>query len=125
MIKSRASICVDFDGTIVGHEFPKIGEEMPHAFEVMKELQEAGYRLILWTCREDEGPNRQYLTDAVNFCAENGVEFDAVNKTIEEVEFRPKECLQRKPYCQYFIDDRNLGGFPGWLEVRRMLLTEI
>ena len=36
-------IAVDFDGTIVEHEYPKIGKEMLFAFETLKELQKSGF----------------------------------------------------------------------------------
>lgn len=114
---------IDFDGTICQHRFPAIGDPLPEAFEVMKELKEAGFKLILWTCREDEG-KKKYLTDAVKWCKENGVEFDAVNETLPELEFRNPEGLNRKPYAHYHIDDRNLGGFPGWSVVREVLLND-
>lgn len=123
---SKGVILIDFDGTIVEHKFPLIGRPLPDAFEVMAELKSAGWKLILWTCREDDGYNinRQYLTDAVNFCRINGVEFDAVNETIQDEEFRPEKMQKRKPYCRYCIDDRNLGGFPGWDVVRKVILDE-
>ena len=115
---------IDFDGTIVHHRFPLIGDPMPGAFEVMKELKEAGWVLILWTCRENEGHKieKQFLKDAVVFCKENGVEFDAVNETPLEFEFRQENGLRRKAYGDVYIDDRNLGGFPGWDVVRRVLI---
>jgi predicted mannosyl-3-phosphoglycerate phosphatase (HAD superfamily) len=117
-------VLVDFDGTIVEHRYPKIGTPLPNAFEVLKDLKMAGYKIILWTCRENYGHliDCQYLTEAVKFCSENGVEFDAVNETLEEHEFRPENCVKRKPYAHYQIDDRNLGGFPGWDWVRELLL---
>lgn len=115
---------IDFDGTIVRHAWPEIGEPMPGAFETLKDLKAAGYKLILWTCREDFGRliDKQYLTEAVEFCRENGVEFDAVNESLKETEFRPENVLKRKPHCHYYIDDSNLGGFPGWDVVRQFLL---
>lgn len=118
------TITIDFDGTIVEHKFPKIGDPLPLAFEVLKELKEAGWKLILWTCRENEGYNinRQFLKEAVDFCLENGVEFDAVNETILENDFREGRCIMRKPHAAYHIDDRNLGGFPGWDVVRKIIL---
>lgn len=119
--KNNKVICVDFDGTIVHHSFPRIGEPLPEAFEVLKELKAAGFRLILWTCREDEN-GKNYLTDAIDFCRRNGVEFDAHNETIAEAEFRADNVDLRKPYCHYFIDDRNIGGFPGWDVVRKVIL---
>lgn len=116
---------IDFDGTIVEHCFPNIGNPLPEAFEVLKELKEAGWRLILWTCREDEGYNinKRYLTDAVEYCRENGVVFDAVNEADLETEFRPESGLKRKVFGHVYIDDRNLGGFPGWAAVRKELLN--
>ncbi len=39
-------IAVDFDGTIVEHEWPRIGPPMPGAFETLRDLQDAGYGLI-------------------------------------------------------------------------------
>jgi hypothetical protein len=112
------------DGTIVEFAFPGIGKPLDGAFETMKDLKKAGYKLVLWTCREDEGYriDRQFLTQAVEFCRENGVEFDGVNETLPEDEFRPDGVLKRKPHCQCVIDDRNLGGFPGWDFVRKELL---
>ena len=117
-------LLIDFDGTIVEHCFPRIGEPLPNAFETLIDLKKAGYKLILWTCREDYGfnINKQYLTAAVNFCREMGVEFDAVNEALMEEDFRPEDCIKRKPYSHWSIDDRNLGGFPGWDWVRSLLL---
>lgn len=90
-------IAIDFDGTIAKHEFPKIGDEVPYAFQVMKRLQKYGHKLILWTVRSDiENPDRSpkegiqpegggtYLTDAVEFCKERGIEFWGVNENPEQ-----------------------------------------
>ena len=113
-------ICIDFDGTIVEHAYPHIGEPLPLAFEVLKELKEKGHILILWTCRENEGYfiNKQYLKDAIEFCKKNGVEFDGHNETPKEFDFRDKGG--RKAYAECYIDDKNLGGFPGWDVVRKI-----
>lgn len=118
----RKTLFIDFDGTIVEFAFPRIGTPMPGAFETMKDLKKAGYKLVLWTCREDEGPGRMFLTEAAEFCRQNGVEMDGLNETMPEDEFRPDGVLKRKPHCQCVIDDRNLGGFPGWDFVRKELL---
>lgn len=116
-------VLIDFDGTVCKHSFPRIGDPLPGAFETLKDLKAAGYKLIMWTCREDEG-KKKYLSDAVAWCKENGVEFDAVNETIADHEFRNPDGLNRKPYAHYHIDDRNLGGFPGWDVVREILLND-
>ena len=92
---------------------------MPGAFETMKALQDAGHHLILNTCREDES-RRAYLTEAVEYCRKNGVEFRSVNENHPDDEFRDKGG--RKVYANYYIDDRNFGGFPGWDVIRKALL---
>lgn len=111
---------IDFDGTIVEHRYPDIGKPLPGAFEVLKDMKDAGWKLILWTCRENH-KKRKYLDEAVDFCRKNGVEFEAVNEVIPDEDFR-EFGLRRKPYADVQIDDRNLGGFPGWDAVREMLL---
>ena len=40
-------ICVDFDGTVVDHCFPDIGEEAPRAIYWLKRLQDQGVNLTL------------------------------------------------------------------------------
>jgi len=112
-------IAVDFDGTIVEDAYPKIGKPMIFAFESMKYLQAKGHRLILWTYRKGKT-----LDEAVEFCRKNGIEFYAVNSSFEEENFDP--ILQsRKINADIFIDDRNLGGFPGWGEVVQIIEKKI
>lgn len=115
-------ICIDFDGTIVEHAFPVIGEPLPLAFEVMAALKAEGHHLILWTCREDHPTrvDRDYLRQAVEFCRSRGIEFDAVNEAIVDMDFR-EFGKRRKPHAHCVIDDRNLGGFPGWGVVAQVL----
>lgn len=103
-------IAVDFDGTIVDHRFPDIGAESPGAFRWLKQWQEAGAKLILWTMRSDdrqgEGPeNGPVLSDAVEFCRKNGVEFWAVNSN-------PQQCSwtrSPKVYAHLYVDDAAFG----------------
>ena len=111
-------IAVDFDGTIVEHRYPQIGEEKLFAFETLKQLQKLGHQLVLWTYRHGKE-----LEEAVEFCKKRGLEFYAVNKSYPEEEFDP-ETSSRKLDVELFIDDRNVGGFPGWSEIWQMLNPE-
>ena len=72
-------IAVDFDGTIVEHEYPEIGKEKLFAFHTLKELEKMGASLILWTFRTGKE-----LDEAVEYCRKNGIEFYAVNKNYPE-----------------------------------------
>jgi hypothetical protein len=107
-------IAVDFDGTIVDHEYPRIGKEKLFAFQTLKELEKMGARLILWTFRQGKE-----LEEAVEFCRVNGVEFYAVNRNYPEEIF--DENISRKIDADIYIDDKNLGGFPGWSGVWQIL----
>jgi hydroxymethylpyrimidine pyrophosphatase-like HAD family hydrolase len=107
-------IAVDFDGTIVEHNYPDIGKEMLFAFITLKQLEKMGARLILWTFR-----NGKELEEAVEFCKKNGVEFYAVNKNYPEEIF--DDTVSRKIDADIYIDDKNIGGFPGWSEVWQIL----
>ena len=75
------TIAVDFDGTIVEHRYPRIGEEIPFAVETLKLLQQEKHRLILWSVREGE-----LLEEAVEWCRARGLEFYAANKDYPEEE---------------------------------------
>ncbi len=108
-------IAVDFDGTIVEHKYPKIGKPIPFAIETLIELQKQGYELVLWTYRAGK-----YLDEAVVFCRERGLEFLAVNKNSPE-EVLDEETISRKIYADIYIDDRNIGGFPGWSYIWKSL----
>ena len=64
MGKSKV-VCVDFDGTCVMREYPKIGEDVPNAVNVLKKLNENQVKIILWTIRSGE-----FLHEAVNWFVE-------------------------------------------------------
>lgn len=103
-------IAVDFDGTIVEHQYPKIGKDLLFAFETLKELQKNGALLILWTFRAGKE-----LDDAVEYCLSKGIEFYAINKNYPEEVY--DESISRKINADVFIDDKNVGGFRGWSEI--------
>lgn len=110
-------IAVDFDGTIVEHRYPKIGDELPFATETLKMLIKDGHRLILWSVREGE-----LLQEAVDWCHQRGVDFYAVNKDYpEENGTTNNNHFSRKIKADIFIDDRNMGGLPDWGEIYQMI----
>ena len=111
-------IAVDFDGTIVDHEYPEIGKPKLFAFETLKALQEKGHSLILWTYRSGKE-----LQEAIDFCKQNGLEFYAVNKSYPEEVY--DDTISRKIIADIYIDDRNVGGFPGWSEIWQMLNPDL
>lgn len=111
-----ATIAVDFDGTIVTHEYPKIGTELPFATETLKMLIKDHHKLILWSVREGK-----LLDEAVEWCRERGVEFWAVNKDYPEESLENNNHFSRKLKADWFIDDRGIGGLPDWGEIYQII----
>ena len=110
-------ISIDFDGTVVEHSYPAIGKTKLFAFETLKALQNKKHTLILWTYRSGKE-----LQKAVDFCKQNGVEFYAVNSNYPEEVY--DDTISRKINADVYIDDRNIGGFPGWSKVWEILEDE-
>ena len=109
-------IAVDFDGTIVTHKYPKIGEPLPNSFSVLRQLARDGHKLILWSVREGE-----LLKEAVDYCKEHGVEFYAVNRDYPEEKAEENKVYSRKIKADVFIDDRNIGGRFDWELIYKMI----
>lgn len=110
-------IAIDFDGTIVEHDYPAIGKTRPFAFQTLKMLQKKDHQLVLWTYRSG-----RYLDEAVQFCRENGIEFYAVNCNYPDEVY--DESKSRKIDCDLYVDDRNIGGLPSWGEIYHLLHPE-
>ena len=111
-------IVIDFDGTVVSHEFPKIGKEIG-ALPVLRELVAAGHNLILFTMRSDmdekvvDGLKHDgiidvqgnHLTEAVNWFNERDI-------PLYGIQTNPTQFLwtsSPKAYGQIIIDDAALG----------------
>ena len=109
-------IAVDFDGTIVTHDYPRIGKPLPFAIDTLKKLQADGHQLILWSVREGE-----LLQEAVDYCQQKGLEFYAVNASFPEERQLSTADTPRKIIADIYIDDRNLGGLPDWGVIYQMI----
>ena len=134
-------IAIDFDGTCVTHEFPKIGINIGAEY-VLRDLVCAGHKLILFTMRSDmevseldiniEGKKAltgKYLTDALSWFSNHEIDLYSVQKDInQELWTSSNKC-----YAELYIDDAALGvpliypeiGRPyvDWLKVRVLLVS--
>lgn len=96
----KRTIAVDFDGTLCENKFPFIGEANNALIDELIEEQKAGTDLVLFTCRSGE-----QLDEAVEWCKDHGLVFDAVNEnTKERTEKYGNDC--RKVSADLYIDDR-------------------
>lgn len=115
-------IAVDFDGTCVTHEYPKVGQDIG-AEPVLKRLIASGAKIILWTMRHEQG-----LADAVKWFEDRGIPLYGVNKNPTQADWTDSP----KAYAQLYIDDAALGipllfqpsvkrPFVDWIKVQRLL----
>jgi hypothetical protein len=136
----KITINLDFDGTVVTHDFPHIGKDIG-AVPVLRRLVEKGHQLILFTMRSDRlnkgdtldstilDVTGTFLTAAINWFKENNIPLYGIqtNPTQHQWTTSPKS------YAQLMIDDSALGcplkydeklslrPFVDWIKVEKML----
>lgn len=90
-------IAVDFDRTLsLDARYPDIGRPNEKLFKWLIEKQANGAKIILWTCRG----YGSHLLEAVEWCKEHGLVFDAVNENLDSLGFD-----SRKIVADLYIDD--------------------
>ena len=92
-------IAVDFDGTCVTHDYPRIGKDI-HAIPVLKRLVSNGHKLILNTMRSGKE-----LDEAVNWFKEHNIELFGANENPTQKSWTDSP----KVYAHLYIDDAALG----------------
>ncbi|MBM9520301.1 hypothetical protein JWG39_10805 [Desulforhopalus vacuolatus] len=97
-------VCIDFDGTIVDHEYPEIGKPVPKAIDWLLRLQDRGALLILWTMRSDS-EEASLLSNAVQYLEENGVVLSGINENPGQAEWTSSP----KAYADVYVDDSAAG----------------
>lgn len=122
-------IAVDFDGTIVDHQYPDIGKPVPFAVDVLLEMQNLGARIILWTMRHDSLKHGPVLTKATDYLDSCGIKLYGVN-------INPDQSWSASPkaYAHAYIDDAAIGcplceenilggsrPYVDWIKVKELL----
>ena len=93
-------IAVDFDGCLCDSRYPECGVPFLSVVNALKAEQDAGAKVVLWTCRRDEA-----LCKAVEWCEQQGIFFDAVNENLPGM----ITCFgtdTRKIFANEYWDDR-------------------
>ena len=98
--KTMAIYAVDFDNTLAVTRFPEIVGPKEKVVAAVKMLKANGHKIILWTSRAGKD-----LKDAVEWCTEQGIIFDAVNEPLPEQMERWGNDT-RKVYADFYIDDK-------------------
>ena len=102
---------VDFDGTLSFGQWPGLGDPNGPLFAFLIREKMKGARVILHTCR-----NGAQLEDAVAYCEEEGLYFDAVNENLPElIELYGGDT--RKINADFYIDDKAVNPIAGHFTV--------
>lgn len=109
-------IAIDFDGTCVTNEFPRVGNDIG-AVPVLKKLTDNGHKLILFTMRSNRTDNKptgdnniqnvtgQFLDDAVNWFEQNNIPLYGIQTNPTQTQW----TTSPKAYAELYIDDAALG----------------
>lgn len=97
----RKIIAVDFDGTLCEDAYPQIGAPKENVIGALLREQKAGARIILWSCRSGAR-----LEEAVSWCKDHGILFDAVNNNLPEILILYGNVDNRKVYANEYWDDK-------------------
>lgn len=103
-------IAIDFDGTCVTHEYPKIGKDIG-AVDTLRALVAKGHKLMLWTMR----CNKE-LEEAMEWFDQNEISLWSVNENPTQ-----NWTTSPKQYAHLYIDDTALGcplKYDPWLSKR-------
>lgn len=92
-------IAVDFDGTCVTHEYPKVGKDIG-AVPVLKKLTDGGHKIILNTMRSGKE-----LADAIKWFIDNDIPLFGANENPTQKSWTSSP----KVHANIYIDDMALG----------------
>jgi len=114
-------IVIDFDGTCVTHDYPKIGKDIG-AVPILKKLIEKGHKLILFTMRSGNE-----LNESVQWFIDNDINLYGIQKNPNQINW----TTSPKAYGQLYIDDAALGcpliknkhkrPYVDWIDVENIL----
>lgn len=93
-------VVLDFDGTLVRHEYPRIGKDIG-ALPWLKLLQDSGkVRFCLFTMRDTDT-----LKEAVEWFNTNGIKLWGIQRNPEQDQWTSSP----KCHGHIFVDDRGVG----------------
>jgi hypothetical protein len=113
------TVAIDFDGTVVDHCYPHVGDDNPGAVQVLKNLTEQEHRIILYTMRDAVNKSPRWpknptanqptqiptvIDDAIGWYEEHDIPLFAIN-------CNPTCTFSKshKVYADMYIDDAALG----------------
>jgi hydroxymethylpyrimidine pyrophosphatase-like HAD family hydrolase len=119
--KKRKTIVVDFDGTIAEDKFPDIGKPMPGVKPALQRLIDAGYEIVVFTCRMacDKGHTRaeanEQKQDITEWLDKNEIPYTKI-----------EDGFNGKPRALFYVDNKNLEyhGGSDWEHLSSFILSQ-
>lgn len=108
----RETIAIDFDGTIVTHRYPDIGDLKDGVKEAINALYDR-YEIVIWTCRNNHLLNNNTVAAikrVSDYLDANGIKYDRVD-----------DGKAGKVLADYYIDDRAIEFKDNWAEIEQRL----
>jgi hypothetical protein len=100
------TVAVDLDGTLAKDKSSDtIGDPRPGAKRAMEELQRLGYRIIIFTVRDNDKLVR-------NWCNKHEIPFDYINENPDQPEDGSNKII-----ADVYIDDRAINADGSWSKI--------
>ena len=105
MIQYGYYIVLDFDGTVVKHRYPAVGEDIG-AVPVLQKLVKNGHHLLMSTMRSHDSEGVDTLQPAIDWFAERNIPIYGINENPSQKTWTSSP----KVYGNIYIDDASLGA---------------
>jgi hypothetical protein len=114
-MKKNPSLVVDFDGVICEHRFPDVGEPTEGVQEALDTLREAGYRIVIHSCRTSFKFKNLLIGD----------QFDRIKEYMNYYKLSFDDVwVPDKPIGVAYIDDKAMNFKNNWGEITEELLSK-
>ena len=105
MIQYGYYIVLDFDGTVVKHRYPAVGEDIG-AVPVLQKLVKNGHHLLMSTMRSHNSEGVDTLQPAIDWFKEHDIPLYGINENPSQKTWTSSP----KVYGNIYIDDAALGA---------------
>lgn len=100
-------VFLDFDGTVVEHQYPAIGAYNDGCFEVVSALQNAGHEIVLNTYRIEL--EETSFHDAIDFLNSSKTISKVLKRTTKKINPQAWDLEKAKETGVLYLDDIALG----------------
>lgn len=122
----KKTACVDFDGTLCGIDYPRIGPIKPGAKEAMQLLRRLGYYIIISSCRSCAWNWSEYYGDTAPTHASERPVYQEMIAWLDKNEIPYDEIddgTRGKVSADIMIDDKGLRFNNNWDETMAAIIN--